>query len=164
MGFCDDICEEIYRAINTFCEGICEVIRMFSHNEVVSHNEVGEGNLLKPSGVFHERRVYADGFIKVYRCEKYLLNGKLSAACREELSRYELVGDNKVFIVKTKATDLERVPCKIIFAPTEQDAIAKYENLCSKSSRFGEIISIRLPSEDETKKILNNAASYWYAI
>lgn len=163
MGFWDDVCKEICGAINTFCESVCEVIKMFSNNEVVSHNEVGEENLLKHSGVFHERRVSADGFIKVYRCERYLLNGKLSAACSEELSRYEIIGDNKVFIVKTKATDKERVPCKIIFAPTEQEAFAKYEKQCSKS-RCGEIISIRLSSEEETRKILNNAALYWYAI
>ncbi len=157
MGFWKAICEEICDAINTFYEGICNVINMSSPNKA------GEENLLKPGGVFHERRVSADGFIRVYKCERYLLNGKPSAACREELSRYEIVGDNKVFIANTKATDKERVPCKIIFAPTEQDAVAKYEKQCSKSM-CGEIISIRLPSEEETRKILNNAASYWYAI
>lgn len=141
----------------TFCEGVRDIINTFSPRES------NEENLLRPSGVFHERKVSADGFIKVYKCERYLLNGKPSVACREELSRYELVGDNKVFIAKTKATDKERVPLKIIFAPTEQDAVAKYEKQCSKS-RCGEIVSIRLPSEEETRKILNNAASYWYAI
>lgn len=106
------------------------------------------------------RTEYGDGFIRVF--ERRSGEG---FSYSESLSKYRLLGDTKVFISKAERTEKLNIPHIIVFAPTEEAAIEKFNKHRNQlGDRVGKLESIREATSIEKEYICGNALRFFYAI